>query len=568
MVNSLIVNSFRVRKLINSLCSMLALTLLLLANTAVAGTLTASVDRKQITENDSFRLFLRYDEQVGFGQPDLTALKKDFRVINQQRANQFRSMNGKTVSFTEWTLLLSPLRTGTLIIPAVEFDGQRSQEIPVTVKALSQSVKDQIAKEFFFDIEIDSTSTYVQAQVIYTEKLYYSVNHEDATLSEFKVTDAHVMPLGEVRQYNTNINGQRMGVYERRFAIFAEESGEMVIPGQKFSANIVNSYNRWSRGRPVTVVAEPIRIKVKSTPVNYPPAPWLPSPQIKISDRWSKPYSEWQVGEPVTRTITINAQGLSGSQLPELSLPVVEGMKYYPDQSEHNDKTDNQGIQGVLQQSLAIVPTQSGRVTIPEMRIPWWNLDTNRLEYAILPAQIVIVAAPENAIEIGSSQATSPPARVLSDSANHSPVMSDQNLGYWIAATLLLLLTNTISAFLLWRNHNRPVEEEIDTSEMSRKESLKQIRKACQENDPLIIRHRLKEWSQLEFSITSLDQLGKQFNDIPLTNSLSELDSVLYQNRKNSVFNGQLLWNNLSQAIKKKHAKSSTDPSELSPLYQ
>jgi hypothetical protein len=539
----------------------------MLANTAVAGTLTASVDRKQITENDSFRLFLRYDEQIGFGQPDLTALKKDFRIINQQRANQFRSMNGKTVSFTEWTLMLSPLRTGSLIIPAIEFDGQRSQEIPVTVKALSQSVKDQIAKEFFFDIEIDSTSTYVQAQVIYTEKLYYSVNHEDATLSEFKVTDAHVMPLGEVRQYNTNINGQRMGVYERRFAIFAEESGEMVIPGQKFSANIVNSYNRWSRGSPVTVVAEPIRIKVKSTPASYPRAPWLPSPQIKISDRWSKPYSEWQLGEPVTRIITINAQGLSGSQLPELSLPVVEGMKYYPDQSEYNDETDNQGIQGFLQQSLAIVPTQSGRVTIPEMRIPWWNLDTNRLEYAVLPAQNVIVAAPENAIEIGSSQA-SPLGSALSDSANHSDVMINQNLGYWIAATLLLLLTNTISAFLLWRNHNRPVKEEIDTSEMSRKESLKQIRKACQENDPLIIRHCLKEWSQLEFSITSLDQLGKQFNDIPLTNSLSELDSVLYQNRKNSVFNGQLLWNNLSQAIKKKHAKSSTDASELSPLYQ
>jgi hypothetical protein len=568
MVNSFRLNSFRVKKLINSLFSMLALTLLLLANTAVAGTLTASVDRKQITENDSFRLFLRYDEQIGFGQPDLTALKKDFRVINQQRANQFRSMNGKTVSFTEWTLMLSPLRTGTLIIPSVEFDGQRSQEIQVTVKALSQSVKDQIAKEFFFDIEVDNTSTYVQAQVIYTEKLYYSVNHEDATLSEFKVTDAHVMPLGEVRQYNTNINGQRMGVYERRFAIFAEESGEMVIPGQKFSANIVNSYNRWSRGRPVTVVAEPIRIKVKSTPVNYPQAPWLPSPQIKISDRWSKPYNEWQVGEPVTRTIMINAQGLSGSQLPELSLPEVKGVKYYPDQSEHNDKTDNQGIQGFLQQSLAIVPTQSGRVTIPEMRIPWWNLDTNRLEYAILPTQTVIVAAPENAVAIGSSQSTNTPSSTLSDSTNHSAAISGQNLGYWIAATLLLLLTNTISAFLLWRNNNKPTEEEITPSETSRKEKLKQIRKACQENDPLVIRQRLKDWSQQEFSITSLDQLSKQFNDIPLTNSLSELDSVLYQNCKNSAFNGQLLWNNLSQAIKKKHSDPSNDRSELSPLYQ
>jgi hypothetical protein len=562
------VNSFRVRESINSIFSILALMLLLLTNTALAGTLTASVDRKQITENDSFRLFLRYDEQIGFGQPDLTALKKDFRIINQQRANQFRSMNGKTVSFTEWTLMLSPIRTGKLIIPAVEFDGQRSQEIPVTVKALSQSVKDQIAKEFFFDIEVDNTSTYVQAQVIYTEKLYYSVNHEDPTLSEFKVTDAHVMPLGEVRQYNTNINGQRMGVYERRFVIFAEESGEMVIPGQKFSANIVNSYNRWSRGRPVTVVAEPIRIKVKSTPASYPQAPWLPSPQIKISDRWSKPYSEWQVGEPVTRTITINAQGLSGSQLPELSLPVVEGVKYYPDQSELNDETNDQGIHGFLQQSLAIVPTQSGRIAIPEIRIPWWNLDTNRLEYAILPSQTVIVAASKNAIEMSSSQSTSNPSNTLSDSANHSAVISDQHLGYWVAATLLLLLTNTISAFLLWRNNNRPVVEETDVSETSRKERLRRIRKACQENDPLIIRRRLKDWSQQEFNITSLDKLAKQFNDIPLTNSLSELDSTLYQNCKNNAFNGQLLWNNLSQAIKKKHSKSSTDQSELNPLYQ
>lgn len=558
-----------VKKAVTSLLHpMLTLVFLLLAHTVSAGTLTATVDRKAITENDSFRLFLRYDEQVAFGQPDLTVLKKDFRVLNQQRSNQFRSMNGKTVSFTEWTLMLSPIRTGTLIIPAVEFDGQYSQEIEVTVNELAQSVKDQIAKEFFFDIEVDNLNTYVQAQVIYTEKLYYSVNHEDATLSEFKVTDAHVMQLGEVRQYNTNINGQRMGVYERRFAIFAEESGEMVIPGQKFSANIVNSYNRWSRGRPVTVIAEPIRINVKSTPASYPQAPWLPSPQITISDRWSKPYNEWQVGEPVTRTISINARGLSGSQLPELNLPTVEGLKYYPDQSEHNDKTDTQGIEGFLQQSLAIVPTQSGRVTIPEMRVPWWNVETNRLEYAILPTHTVTVAAPENALKMDSSQSTNTPLNTELNASTDSTMMNNQNSGYWIAATLFLLLTNIISAFLLWRRSGKPIEKEINRTTVSSKETLKQIKKACQKNDPLLIRENLKEWSQQEFGISSLEELGQKFQDIPLTNSLSELDSTLYQSTENSAFNGQLLWNNLSQAIKKKHSGSSTDQSELSPLYQ
>ena len=533
-----------------------------LSNNALAGTLTASVDRKQITENDSFRLFLRYDEQVGFGQPDLTVLKKDFRVLNQQRSNQFRSMNGKTVSFTEWVLVLSPLKTGKLVIPALKFDGQTSQAIEVSVSELPQSVKDQIAKEFFFDIKVDNKSTYVQAQVIYTEKLYYSVNHEDATLSELKVTDANVIQLGDVRQYNTSINGQRMGVYERRFAIFAEESGEMVIPGQKFSANIVNAYNRWSRGRPVTIVAKPIRIEVKATPASYPQGPWLPSPQISISDRWSKPYSEWQVGEPVTRNITINAQGLSGSQLPSISLPIVEGVKYYPDQSEYTDKTDSLGIQGLLQQSLAIVPTKSGRIRIPEMRIPWWNITNNKLEFAILPAQTVIVAA-GNEINIDSSQQIEKPmipAIPLSSTSNQS--------GYWILTTLLLLFSNTITAFILWRRGNQPIKKELNVAAPSNKVLLKQVKKACQENDPELIRNCLKQWSQQEYQVSSLIQLSQKLNHVAFSNSLNELDSFLYQDRENSAYNGQLLWNNLTQAIKINIPNSATDQAEFSPLYQ
>lgn len=533
-----------------------------LSNNALAGTLTASVDRKQITENDSFRLFLRYDEQVGFGQPDLTVLKKDFRVLNQQRSNQFRSMNGKTVSFTEWVLVLSPLKTGKLVIPALKFDGQTSQAIEVSVSELPQSVKDQIAKEFFFDIKVDNKSTYVQAQVIYTEKLYYSVNHEDATLSELKVTDANVIQLGDVRQYNTSINGQRMGVYERRFAIFAEESGEMVIPGQKFSANIVNAYNRWSRGRPVTIVAKPIRIEVKATPASYPQGPWLPSPQISISDRWSKPYSEWQVGEPVTRNITINAQGLSGSQLPSISLPIVEGVKYYPDQSEYTDKTDSLGIQGLLQQSLAIVPTKSGRIRIPEMRIPWWNITNNKLEFAILPAQTVIVAAGSE-INIDSSQQIEKPmipAIPLSSTSNQS--------GYWILTTLLLLFSNTITAFILWRRGNQPIKKELNVTAPSNKVLLKQVKKACQENDPELIRNCLKQWSQQEYQVSSLIQLSQKLNHVAFSNSLNELDSFLYQDRENSAYNGQLLWNNLTQAIKINIPNSATDQAEFSPLYQ
>ena len=134
------------------------LALLLFAAQAQAATFSASVDRKEVTEQDTFNLMLRYSEQVGFGSPDLTPLQNDFQILNQQRSNQFRSVNGKTESFTEWTLTLTAKRSGQLTIPPIRFDDQQSQPITISVRELSADVKAQIAKEFFFDIEVSQQS--------------------------------------------------------------------------------------------------------------------------------------------------------------------------------------------------------------------------------------------------------------------------------------------------------------------------------------------------------------------------------------------------------------------------
>ena len=370
-----------------------------------------------------------------------------------------------------------------------------------------------------------------------------------------------VVPLGGVRNYTTTISGQRMGVYERRFAIFAEESGEIIIPGQKFSASVVNSYNRLSRARPVHAGAKAIRIEVKARPANYPQALWLPSDKVVVEDRWSKPNDEWQVGEPVTRTILIKADGLFGSQLPSIALPIVDGLKYYPDQSEYNDQSDAQGIQGSAQQSLAIVPTQSGRIIIPEVRIPWWNLDKNKLEYAVLPAQTIQVAEAEIANKTASSQVTASPLSI-----NSSDAIATNQSGLWVIATLLLLLTNIVTAFLLWRKNAPKKDHDIETTKPS--QHLKHLKKACQNNDANGIRQHLKDWAQEEYQVSNLEELGKIFNDVALNNAINELDSYLYQARDNSAFNGQVVWNSLSQAIKKRSPKGKSDKQNLKPLYQ
>lgn len=547
--------------------------MLALVSPAQAAVLTANVDRQQITENDSFRLFLRFDEQVAFGQPDLTELKRNFSIINQQRSNQFRSMNGKTVSFTEWTLTLTPIGTGDLIIPAIEFQGAKSQPIEISVNDLPPSVKEQMAKEFFFDIEVDQQSTYVQAQILYTEKLYYSVNHDNARLSELKIDGAHLVPLGDVRNYNTSVNGQRMGVYERRYAIFPEESGELIIPGQTFTGSVLNPYDRFSRGRPVAISSDAIKVQVKPAPASYPQAAWLPSPRIAISDQLSKTYDQWQVGEPVTRTITLNAKGLSGSQLPSTTLPIVDGLKYYPDQSEHEDKIDNAGVAGTFQQSLALVPTKSGRLLLPEVRIPWWNTETNTLEYAILPAQTVNVAAANqsplfSANTTGEGNATGSQT-TATNAQQGEQIVTGSHSSYWILSTLILLVINVILAFLLWKKKSPRKAVASDPQANHSKALLKSLKAACKNNDALKIREYLKQWAQAEFETTRIELLARLLNSRELGEEIKALDQFLYRNNNtNPVFNGTQLWQSFDAALANNVAQKTSKQAKLAPLYQ
>jgi hypothetical protein len=538
----------------------------LFCQNAWAAAFSASVDRKNISENDTFSLMLRYGEQVGFGSPDLTPLERDFQVLNQQRSNQFRSINGRNESFTEWTLTLSPKRTGKLTIPTISFKNKRTQTITMNVSALSAAVKKQLEKEFFFDVEISKGPYYVQGQILYKEKLFYSVNHEDPSLSDFKVTDARVEPLSEVRSYQTVVDGQRLGVYERQYAIFPEESGNLVIPGQRFNARVTNPYDRWSRGRQAGIVSKPVQLEVKPIPANYPQAPWLPASRLEINETFSNgDQSQWTVGEPVTRTIKVTASGLSGSQIPAIALPVVDKIRYYPDQSDNSERMSETGIQGTLQQSMAIVPTAEGRLVLPEVRIPWWNTRLGILEYAVLPARTILVKP----ATIAQPETIAPALNNAVTPANNTGTITGPANGYWIIASCVLFLSNLILVYLLWRQKNRVSEPpESLPQTVSDKQRWKELKQACQQNDAQQIRTAVIHWTSAYFKredIVRLDQIQALHNNHRLSAALAELDALLYaSNSTNSAFNGA----NLLALLKTlKPDCNNQNANALKPLY-
>jgi len=528
---------------------------------AQASQLVATVDRTQIGEYDSLVLTVKYDEQLISGGPDFTPLEQQFEIINKGRKNSFQMINGKTSSWTIWTIALTPKRKGNLVIPSLEFRGNKSKPIQIRVTKASEALKNQ-DKDVFFVTSTDEKQTYVQGQIIYTEKLYFSVALDNSDISDVKVADAVVQALGETKQYRTQLNGRSYNVFERRYAIFPQTSGELVIPGPRYSGEISNG--PWRAGRPIRISHPPIKLNVLPKPANYQGNLWLPAANLEVGYRWSANPNNMQAGEPGTLTVTLKALGLSGAQLPDVQLKEVENLKYYPDQASTGDETTNDGILGSRSQKIAVVATNAGNYSIPELRIPWWNTKTQRQEYAVIPAQQLIVAA-------GSTVSTSQPASALplaqeTLSAQQSTT-TDSGFSWWPWLTLLTTLLWLSTLYLWWKKPSvTVVQPELAELAEIKAAKLGDIKKACRANDPKLARFSILSWAnnQLDYDISGLSELASLTDDPSLVQALNELDHTLYSSDGNSAWQGEHLW----QLLKSwKLDESSQNQSALGDLY-
>ncbi len=516
----------------------------LTAHPALAASFSASVDRTRISEQETLTLSLRYEAQVLFQKPDFQPLEQDFRILNEQRAQRMVVSNGQRESYTECLLTLLPLRTGELTIPALTFDGQTTTAIRVRVSATPAAVKQQQQEDFFFVTEVTpADQQYVQSQLLYTERLYYRYEHDSAALSDLKVTDARVLPADDVRRYNTVIEGRRFGVYERRFLIFPEVSGELVIPGQRFTARMINAYDRWSRGQQVSVVSKPLRLNVKPIPAEYPAAPWLPVRNLQAEDFYSTDPANWVAGEAVVHSLTLQADGLPGAQLPAIALPEIPGLRYYPDKNSSDDQMTEQGVVGQASQTVAMVAMQGGELVMPEIRIPWWNTELDRLEYAVLPARTLQVKGNSAAPAAAAKPASPAPTASMPATATEIPAAAAWLLGLGVA----LLLSLGLNLWQWRRARGLPLPGTPETLAPSRNAQWNALNQACNSNQPAAIRTALLAWvnaggmGPVNNPIHNLGELSRRLNDPRLQNELAALDAHLFSNQPNSAFNGQNL---------------------------
>ncbi len=569
-----------------------------------AADITVHTDRNPAVLQESFQLIF---EAVGGvdDDPDFSPLEKDFQVLSTSASASMNIVNTKITRTRQWRLTLMPVNAGNLVIPAISFGRDKSPPASLTVIQAGTGAPGRDAPDIFIDVEASPGSAYVQAEVIYNVKLYRAVATSNETLSEPDLGQgsAIIELLDADRSYDTFVEGRRYAVFERSYAIYPQVSGKLSIgpvrfQGQLSAASPFSLDPFGAGGRTIVRQSEAVELQVEPIPAAYPPGHWLPAVDVEITGKWSKNPLELLPNEPVTRTLTLTARGLTASQLPEMQELLPDGFRHYPDQPELENRKSAEGITGVRQQKNAIIPARPGEYTLPEISLPWWNTETQALEYAVLPERRVQVtaAAPDAAIDTPLFPAPDMDAQVREQAApeeGETAAVTDASPGIsiwqWLTCILAVAWLATLAYILKSRRQTRPESAVGDGLKSvpwlknrwrtraegppAQNENLKQARKAleraCRDDDPERAKTALLQWAGVRpqgSPASSLGDLEKQVND-KLAAEIRNLSQRLYA-RTTEPWRGAPLWQAFLEEEKSAAAESTPERGKLEPLFR
>ncbi|MGJ8693639.1 MAG: BatD family protein [Thalassotalea sp.] len=497
---------------------------------------TAAIDKNPAVKGESIVLEVIADDDVATNALDTSVLLKDFIVGRTSTSSQTQIVNGSASRQTKWTTVLVPRKSGKVIIPALKVKNKHTA--PIALVVLEQSAQKDKQRDIYIESAIAKQEIYVQQQVTLTVKLYVGVPLEGGSLSDPSMADANISKLGEDTQKEEIINGRRFQVIERKFAISPQKSGEFSLEMPIFSGQISMPSQRrsglfgFNQSKPVTVISDALQLIVKPQPNDY-QGDWLPSELFTLHEEWQPKPNEFMVGDPITRTVTVTAVGITEEQLPKLEMPAAPGLKIYPDQpAVHSGINSNRLVsQAVI--NFAIVASYAGEFELPEIKIPWFNTVTNQTEFATLPARkITVKPNPEMMI---NAQTPNPPAQITPERQPSTLLANNSETVYVEKASWLqwLFLALWLVTSFMWATHsylrNRKAKPAVAINPIN--QPYLALLSGCKKNQGREVLTALVPWfkSLLPTSkITNLSQGLNNLNNSELTAAVADLQASYY----------------------------------------
>lgn len=583
---------------------------------SAAADLQAHLEPAQVHEGDEVRLVIEAEGPAPSGEPVLAPLREDFEVVGTRRSSETSIVNGRRSERTRWDLRLRPSRLGTIEIPPIAVGDQRTDALTLEVAPLPEGGLGGPGDPLWVELELgaDPDALVVQQQVPLVLRAYSARPMVGYEFEIPPIDGAVLTRLGRDQGSIREREGVEYRVLERRLTLNPERSGTLRLPPIRVEVEMEpeRSGARRRPGAPGRLLDDPViermlggmafggdpfvrgeilRARSEARVLEVAPRPaafsgehWLPAEDLRIADSWAGADGgdppTLAVGEPATRTLTVTARGLSASQIPQIEVPVPDGVRVYPGPSENQTRTDGATLIGVSRQRVTLIPTRGGALELPALELPWWDTAANRQREAVVPALRLQVAGPiadAPAAQAGpaASQASEAPAGPApSDAAAAQPSAGGGEAGggwpLWPAAAALVLAGALAAAQFRRLRRRRPpgrVPAPVPAAAGVGGSERQALREACTRGDARRAAQALLAWAALhwpEDPPRNLSVLAGRAG--PAGEPIRALERHLYAPGAGGEWDGAALWQALSGGLGPAASHAGEEPG-LAPLY-
>ncbi|MBA2654148.1 MAG: protein BatD [Gammaproteobacteria bacterium] len=560
------------------------LSLLFFFITPAFATLQVELSRDTIATDEMLTLVISSNDHLSIA-PDLSPLKKEFDVAGTSQNSQFNIINGSTQMQTQWQIILIPKHAGDIIIPSLQVGREKTGSRIVHVIEIKKTVNYQSAsqnQDIFIQANVVPKETFIEEQFVYTLKLFFSKSIENPYLMAPDLPDAKITQNGQDIIYTTIKNGKYYRVLERSYLITPKNIGSFAIQPPILKGYLegprdlrdVYGFSNHSL-RPLKIVGPMLEIKVKPKPASF-VGKWLPARKVTMQESWEPNPPVFKEGEPVTQIVEVKAEGATGDQIPNVSITSSPNLNSYP-QLPKRDTTVNGTMQvGKLTQKIVFIPTHSGTVTLPAVKVRWWNSVLQKEQVAMLPPKMVKVSPSTVKLPVNNpavAQSTLNPPAPPPVTASIQPNSKQGRPLFWPIIAILFITLWLITVWL-WRrqikkgSHSPGGYHPFNTGDLQ-----KHIKSASLANDPKQVRRYLLEWARLYWQMSELHSLSDIAQHLQaqgasvLLNEIMNLEAVFYGKNQGSWKGGAFLQSFQDYLESKEASDATVNADPLPPLY-
>jgi hypothetical protein len=244
------------------------------------------------------------------------------------------------------------------------------------------------------EVELSSTTAYENQNILYTARVVSGGNIQTLNAIMPRIEGAILEkidgPITSVR--NRHRTGAREIVNEYHFKLTPLRSGEIGIPAISFKGTL--PVNGQRKGEAFTATAPENSQSLHVKPADASVSPWLPLNDLRIQANLSQEQAV-KAGRPVTLVLELTARGALGRQLPSLEQQIKsDDYRIYHDSTDYEGGVSRDGqLIGQRIETYTLIPLNDGLIKLPELSVPWWDVEAHTPRLAVLPGKATAAAA-------------------------------------------------------------------------------------------------------------------------------------------------------------------------------